>query len=345
MTEPVLTSPDGLGVRSVLADVLGVRLVSLAGRTVFPETVAGRLSILIFHRILTEPDPLLPEEITAREFWQDMQMLGKHFNVLPLSEGLRRLKEDSLPPYSLCLTFDDGYRDNYTVAFPILKRLGLPATFFVATGYLDGGRMWNDSLREILRSWPEDVIDLSDWGIPVLGMHTLEDRRKHWKMLFRWMRRIGMAGRGELIGHLAAQLNRPLPDDLMLESEHVRELHRAGMEIGCHTDSHPILKRIDDRCAEDEIVRSRTALETLIQAPVRYFAYPNGVPGDDYEIRHARIVERCGFEAAFSTAWGVASPDSDRFQLPRFTPWDKTSARFALRFILSRRQTSYRLAA
>ena len=140
MTEPSRLEPGGSAIPAMVADALGTKVVATIGRAFFPEAAKDRLSVLIFHRVLAEADPLLPEEMTAALFLKDMQLLRRKFNVLSLSEGLDRLRNGTLPPYSLCLTFDDGYRDNYEVALPILERLGLPATFFVATGFIDGGR-------------------------------------------------------------------------------------------------------------------------------------------------------------------------------------------------------------
>ena len=345
MTEPFPRARDQLGWKSSVADTFGTPLVTKFSRAFWPDAVKGRLSILIYHRVLAEPDPLLPDEITVDEFRHDMKMLSSRFTVLSLAEGLHRLRDGTLPPFAVCLTFDDGYSDNCTVALPVLQEFGLSATFFIATGYLDGGRMWNDTLLSIIRSWSDDTIDLEDWGIPRMCMRTLEDRRRAWQTMFRWMRRIGFRGRSEMLALLEERLRQSLPDDLMMKSEDVRTLRAAGMEVGCHTETHPILTRIDDGQVRAEIMASRERLQDLIQAPVRYFAYPNGVPRDDYSVQHVAIVRECGFEAAFSTAWGAARPSSDMFQLPRFTPWDKTGAGFALRLILSRRSDDYQVAA
>lgn len=345
MTEPLARDQGRPGVRSSVASALGSVFLTGIGRALWPDAVGERLSILIYHRILPQPDPLLPNEITTDQFRANMKMLADRFSVLDLSEGLQRLEDGTLPPLSVCITFDDGYRDNCTEALPVLKQFSLPATFFVATGFLDGGRMWNDTLLGIIRNWPKDVIDLRDWGIPLIKMTTAAERQKAWKALFRWMRRIGIRGRDEMLARLQATVETPLPNDLMMTTEHVRLLHAEGMRIGCHTDTHPILTRVTDEVVRKEITRSRSRLEDIIQVPVRYFAYPNGVPGDDYCGRHVEIVKGLGFKAAFSTAWGAARPSSDLFQLPRFTPWDRTSPEFALRLILSRRAEDYPQAA
>ncbi len=135
-----------------------------------PAGARGRLSILIFHRVLPEVDPLFEDTPDAARFEQQMQWAARWFNVLPLSEAVQRLQSGSLPARALSITFDDGYADNATVAAPLLKRLGLTATFFVTTGVLNGGRMWNDTVIEAVRRAPAGVLDFSALG---LGRATL----------------------------------------------------------------------------------------------------------------------------------------------------------------------------
>src|SRR5690348_9018674 len=103
-------------------------------RVVLTAASHGRLSILIFHRILEEPDPLLLFEPCARQFDEILAHVKRQFNVLPLREAVVRLKARTLPSRAFCLTFDDGYADNLTVAAPLLVKHSLPATVFVATG-------------------------------------------------------------------------------------------------------------------------------------------------------------------------------------------------------------------
>jgi len=119
----------------------------------------------------------------------------------------------------------------------------------------------------------------------------------------------------------------------MMTADQIRQLHQAGMEIGGHTVSHPILVHTDDETVYSEIVDGKARLEDIIQAPVRFFAYPNGKPKQDYLPKHVAMLREIGFEAALATAWGAASQDSDLHQLPRFTPWDTERTRFILRMV------------
>jgi peptidoglycan/xylan/chitin deacetylase (PgdA/CDA1 family) len=345
MTEPVSRSRHHPGLKGLIAEALGPSLVTIAGRTIWPESVNQRLSVLIYHRVLKTADPLQPDEITVGEFQDEMRILATRFNVLPLSEGIARLQDGDLPPFAVCITFDDGYRDNFTTALPVLQQYGLSATFFIATGYVDGGQMWNDTLLEVVRGWPNTPIDLSDWGVRPFPMDRFSHRQLAFQTLLKWMRRIGDRGRGEMLDRLKSQLRKPLQNDLMMTRLQLQKMSASGMEVGCHTVSHPILARIDDQAVFDEIERSRSYLEELTQQPCRFFAYPNGVPGEDFSPAHVDIVRRLGFEAAFTTVWGAATQTTNLFEVPRFTPWDKTASAFAFRLILSRRNKEYRRVA
>src|SRR5262245_15768822 len=117
-----------------------------------PGGSAGRLTILIFHRVLPAHDPLNQDEPDAQEFEQRMQWVRSWFTVLPLAEAAQRRAAGTLPARALSITFDDGYADNCTIAAPILNRLGLNATFFIATGFIGGGCMWNDRVIEAVRA-------------------------------------------------------------------------------------------------------------------------------------------------------------------------------------------------
>lgn len=103
----------------------------LIGNRLSPSGKRARLTILIYHRVLAEPDPIVNDEIDALTFEQHMELLRSGFNVLPLGEACKRLSEGTLPTRAACITFDDGYANNERIACPILTRLGLPATFCI----------------------------------------------------------------------------------------------------------------------------------------------------------------------------------------------------------------------
>jgi peptidoglycan/xylan/chitin deacetylase (PgdA/CDA1 family) len=291
------------------------------------------LSILAYHRIVAEPDPLFPDEASAKEFDWHLAVLGRWFTVLPLREAAARLRDGTLPVRSACVTFDDGYADNVTVALPILQRHGVPATFFVATGFIDGGRMWNDSVIETVRGARGGTLDARCIGLDEQDISTIGLRRQAIERLLAALKYLPPEERQRRVDRLAAEASSPLPSDLMMTAEQVRHLCASGMEIGAHTVTHPILAQLGPERAEREIRDSKRRLEALTGRPVTVFAYPNGKPGRDYRREHVGMVRELGFEAAVSAAWSVAHAASDSHQLPRFTPWDRTPGKFALRLL------------
>jgi peptidoglycan/xylan/chitin deacetylase (PgdA/CDA1 family) len=300
-------------------------------------SVRQRLSILIFHRVLPRPDPLFPDEVHAERFERRLALFKSCFNLVSLRDGVEGLRHGTLPPRAACITFDDGYADNADIALPILQRHGAVATFFVATGFLDGGRMWNDTVIELIRRAP-DQVDLTRAGFGVLQLGSVAARQAAIGTLLGKLKYLPLDQRHDQVELLRELIPVALPDDLMMTSNQVRQLHAAGMEIGGHTVNHPILARMDPAQARREIADGKDALEALVGAPVRSFAYPNGKPGQDYLAEHARMAREIGFDAAVSTSWGAASPASDLFQLPRFTPWDQAHGRFVLRMLQNMRR-------
>ena len=302
-----------------------------------PAGKNAKLSIVIYHRVLAEPD-LLTGEGGIAQFERGLSYLTNNFNILPLSEAVNKLRNGTLPSRAACITFDDGYADNAEIALPILQKHGVTATFFIASGFLDGGRMWNDTVIESVRRAKGDTLDLNAIGLGNHAIATLEQRRETLNLLIDKLKYLPHGARASQVDKLSTIIAADLPDNLMMTSAQVRQLHDAGMEIGGHTLTHPILASIDDAAARTEIAEGKAKLEAIIDTPLRLFAYPNGKPGKDYLSAHVRMIKDAGFEAAVSTAWGAARQDSDMFQLPRFTPWDKSEWRYVLRMVRNMRQ-------
>ncbi|WP_434735902.1 polysaccharide deacetylase family protein [Candidatus Accumulibacter meliphilus] len=279
-------------------------------------------------------------DLDAVEFDQILGWLKSCFNVLPLDQAISRLNDRSLPARAAAITFDDGYSDNFTVAMPILRSHGLVATFFVATSYVDSGRMWNDTVIEAVRRCTKETLDLSSEGLGVHELNSPNNIRQAITSILGSIKYMSPKKRLATVDYIAATSGRPLPVDLMLSSDQVRMMRRAGMGIGAHTVTHPILAKLESDEAQAEILESKQFLESLLQERVGLFAYPNGKPNVDYCVRDAEFVRHLGFDAAVTTAPGVADFKSDRMQLPRFTPWDRTRFRFGARLLKNLAQNS-----
>lgn len=279
---------------------------------------------------MAEPDPLLPGEADVKTFKGQLDLLRDVFTVMTLREAAARLRTRTLPPRAVCITFDDGYGSNARLGLPLLLEYGVPATFFVATGFLEDGRMFNDTIIETTRHLPSPV-DLSALGLGVRVLDTALARRDLIRDIINHVRHMEPARREDWTNGFGERSPEPLPDDLMMTRAEVAGLVSAGMEVGAHTVNHPILSSISADEARGEIAASITELGQITGAAIRSFAYPNGRPGADYGPEHVRMLAECGIEQAVSTAWGAARHDSDPLQLPRVSAWDRDPLRFGMR--------------
>lgn len=301
------------------------------------------LIILIYHRVLSQSDDLLPSEPSAADFSAQMDLIANLFTVLPLREAARRLRSGALPRRALCITFDDGYANNLHVAQPILAKRGLPATIFVAPGFLSGGRMFNDTVIEAIRRAPPEL-DLAPAGLGTLHLPDVSARRDAIATILGKLKYLPEEERRNRAERIAEAVGGQLDSNLMMTPQEVSEAHARGLEIGAHTLHHPILTQTEADTALREIIESKRRLEEITGAPVTSFAYPNGRPQRDYDARHVAMVRDAGFEQAVSTAWGAAGTESDLMQLPRIAPWDRHSVRFGLRIIRSYRDRDFAMA-
>lgn len=302
-------------------------------RTRYRGGSSASLPILMYHRVLPEHDPLQPGVPTVAMMEAQFKALGHHFKVLPLEDAAQHLYEGTLPPRSAVITFDDGYADNHTLALPILRKHRLTATVFVATGFLDGGRMFNDTIVEAVRRLPGGDVDFGWLGLGQQRLNDTESRRALVAHLATRIKYLEPQERDEACRRLARMADGPLPTNLMMNSEQVVDLARKGISIGGHTVNHPILAKVSADTARQELQQNFDALKSLIGHAPACFAYPNGKPTLDYSSLHADLAREVGYTAAVSTAVGVATLQSDRYQMPRFVANERRGVSFVARML------------
>jgi len=291
-----------------------------------------KLFILIYHRVLDEPDFMRPGEVDKKNFSWQMELLTKYFNVLPLSEALEKMHSNQLPARAVCITFDDGYADNYLNALPIMQKFNLNATFFIANGYLNGGIMWNDKITEAIQLMSSKQLDLNDFKLGVFSINSQDCKSEVAREIINKIKHLAVDERKKIADDIAARVNN-IPTDLMMTDEQLIKLHQAGMDIGGHTVTHPIIAGLNQKTLEKELCENKHYLEKLLKSTIKFFAYPNGKPEVDYKIEQIEQIKDQKYQAAMSTQWGVSNKSSDIYQLPRFTPWDKTPVKFMIRMI------------
>lgn len=294
---------------------------------------ADSFQVIMYHRVDPHADPFLLTPVTPRQFEAQLRCLATYFTVLPLFEIVRRAEESSLPSNAVAITFDDGYRDNFTYAFPILRRLGLPATLFLAAGCIEDRKgLWYDEVFDSFRRTSKPHLDLSDWGLPVFPLGSIPGKQKALEPVMNHLRSISDALRRERLAQLFDRLgvkDFAALEKLMLTWDEALELDCGGFTLQAHTLTHPILSRVTAEQLEAEIGGSKRMLEARLQRPVELFAYPNGKK-EDFDEAAKDAVRRHGFRAAFSTVFGRCRAGDDRFAYTRASPWHHDLPGFSL---------------
>lgn len=291
----------------------------------------GKLSILIYHQVFETQDMMRPTEPDKATFDWQMQLLKRYFTPLSLNEAIERLKNNSLPANAVCITFDDGYLNNLTVAAPILKKYDIPATVYCATAFANGENMWNDRLIDLVGAQELEVIDLSPLGLPSMELVDIAKRRATAEKLIGEIKYKTIVERKQLVDELYRVNQLSERPSKMMSPEQIKELFQLGVDIGAHTVDHPIMHVLSEEEQQHQVEASKSKLEEWISASISGFAYPNGKLNVDYDEKTCRIVESSSFDYAVTTNWGTSTQGTDVFQLNRFTPWDTSPAKFHLR--------------
>ena len=290
-----------------------------------------KFEILRYHRVNDENDPIFGA-VPVKMFQKQMELLSKYFNVLPLEELVERTLHRDIPPAAVAITFDDGYRDNYENSFHILKRLGLPATIFLATGPLDSGApLWHDLVFEAFRMTNAEFVSVDGRNYP---LKTAVQKGTALFAFREYLRMYDYRSWGNLIEQLISKLG-VLPASMSnraqkLSWDEIEEMSKNAITFGAHTVNHPILTRMSLAEAADEIKASKEAIEEKLKSPVRVFAYPNGRQ-DDFNESIKQVLKEAGFLCATTILWGTNSIDTDPFELRRIGIWDTDTNRYALK--------------
>ena len=263
-----------------------------------------------------------------------MEYLATYFNICSLEEAVERMLLKDVPDNAVVVTFDDGYRDNYLNAFPILKELSIPATIFLATDAIGSQRvLWHDRVFSAFRETRKSVLDGFGHHPERLNLTTIEEKLCAQAKFLNFIRSLPNEERLFWIDFLVRKLevvDRKEVPNLMLSWDEVKIMHGNGLCFGSHSVSHPILSRIAIDDAREEIQESKDTIENKLGTSIRTFAYPNGSP-NDFDESTKNILRETGYICALTTKFGTNESDENLFELRRATPWDHDIYSFALR--------------
>jgi len=285
--------------------------------------------ILYYHRVNPHSDPLCPA-IHPALFERQMRYLKDHYRVISLSEIAPHLASGT-PGLAVAITFDDGYQDNYQYAFPILRRYGLPATIFLATGGIDAREpLWFEQLARSIQATAREFIDLEIDVPRRFPLSTQADRVRSNAGIFSLLRGLPDEERRRWLTYIFAALgvsSRDRTDD-MLTWDQVRLMKRHRIDFGGHTVTHPFVSKLTETAALWEISECKRRIEDELQQPVDFFAYPNG-RDQDFSPASKDLVRRAGYRAAMTTIWGLNYDSTDPMEWKRGGPWEQTLEMFA----------------
>ncbi|MBW2735879.1 MAG: polysaccharide deacetylase family protein, partial [Deltaproteobacteria bacterium] len=245
--------------------------------------------------------------------------LSQHYQVLPLEELERLRQAGRVPARAVALTFDDGYADNYRLAFPVLKRYGLPATIFVTTDFLNRRAIpWATKLQLILEhAEPPDAPPVLE-GVPI-SLETFAARERSYVQLVDLLQHAESKRKHQQIDILAEELGvdvKLLAETELITWDQLVEMDAEGFTAGGHTITHPFLTRIPAAQVERELRESKAELESRLGHAVRTLAYPNGKE-DDFSPEVVAATEAAGYELAVTALFGANSRNESPYTLRR----------------------------
>jgi peptidoglycan/xylan/chitin deacetylase (PgdA/CDA1 family) len=270
--------------------------------------------------------------VSAKSFRQQLRLLKTQYNVVsPQQFSLWCDSQQALPPRSVLLTCDDGLQNTLTGMLPILQELGLSCLFFVTGAALNENAsiLWYEELYLLfLEAKDSFTLELTDLGMRI-AVRTRREKRGKWWDLVKRLSQFDPSQRRDTVEQIRAQLQIPAAwilryiDDpivrrrfLMLRGPQLRDLAAAGMGIGAHTLSHPVLSLAPEELAWREIFESRCSLQSFLNRPIWALAYPFGDPGSVTQ-REQEMAERAGFKCAFLNFGGGLGAGTPLFALPR----------------------------
>jgi peptidoglycan/xylan/chitin deacetylase (PgdA/CDA1 family) len=287
-----------------------------------------RLTILTYHRVLPVPEAAAYEfeaMVTPRDHFEaQMALLRRRYPVLSLGEAVCRLEEGTLPRRAVCVTFDDGYLDNYVYAWPILEKYRIPATLFLVTGALDGSvRFWWDEVAAIVAAAP----GCADGSLPGL----LADLAKHGAPTARavvdHLNGLSASDRQDALTGLRAAAPAGTMDAVAptMNWDHVREMQGSGTEFGAHTVTHAFVDELSEEALREEILASVRILGERLSRPCELFSFPRGRVSEGA----LRTLREAGIRAAVTTVPGTNHTGCELLRLRRLdSGYYRTKGRF-----------------
>ena len=263
--------------------------------------------------------------VDSAEFAGHLEYLGRHFRPVTATDvATSRRSGKPLPERAVLVTFDDGYRNNLNLASEILRRAGVPAIFFVSSGYIGTRRiLWPDELMDRLMALKAGSIPLPAGGEAAVSETDVPAGLAEHRLLAVKIRdlckRMDAAQSEQYLDVIRTLTPPPTPQpDLrgFMTWDEVRALRAKGFEIGAHTIDHPILTRVAPDRLRRELTESRHTIERELGEPCPFVAYPNG-GSEDVSPQVLAAARDAGYKLGFTLAESFSQPAEDPLSLSR----------------------------
>lgn len=285
--------------------------------------VQSILNVLCFHRVLGEADLFRPQCPNVTQFRQKLRVYKQFAEFLPLKEAVEAVLIHKRPGLFAAVTFDDGYKDNVSVALPILTAEGIRPTFFIASGFVGGEMMFNDLIDESIRTTNSPTLRLEEFFKYPLDLGGFPQKIQAAETVNQTIKYLSPDKRDLVAKHVAKLLGYTKNADLILSRRELADASTKACDLGGHTHRHLIASTVSNELFSSDVKINRDLLEEITQRPVSMFAYPNGKASRDFNLGHERIVEESGYTYAFSTEQRLIFSNDSPFALPRFSPWSE----------------------
>lgn len=306
------------GLRSKTKSAILGAFVAAGGTLPFRYLNRGKARILTYHRFSERTHS---HRVSAKQFERHLVYLKRHYHVISLDELVDRISDGSpMPENASVITIDDGYRDAYEVAYPLLRKYDVPATIYAITGFLDGECwLWTDIVRFLLegKHGQDTEIDFDGFAETVRTEQEA-DRLAAADRINGRLKQMANEEKNSALEDIAFSFGVLVPDTPPKEyaafsPENALEMDRNGVRIESHTRTHPILTQISAEELNEELATSKSRLEEMLQREIRHFCYPNG----DYENETGAAVEALGYSSAVTSEFGLLAVNENKYFLRR----------------------------
>ena len=261
----------------------------------------SQVAILLYHQVSPEDNPLVTSNVTPEDFEKEVAFLHKVADIMPLDVLAEKLRRGQpIPARTVCITFDDGFKDNYKYAYPILRKYSTPATIFLTTGYIESSdTFWDTKVRFAILNTNIERFTID--GLGHYYMQSTSDRFQVINSIVANLCDLPNIEKDILLRKLLEELQVEIPigfgDDISLTWREILEMSNNGVSFGAHTVTHPILTNVSLEEAKNEITISKKVIEENLRIPCTLFAYPSG----RFSKEIVRIVREAGFTCAVTT--------------------------------------------